>query len=82
MSHESNKDLPKLLRAMAQSEDAKLYKHDVILNAAADELEKAWSLPLRIKRLHSWGGQSKAHDYEMVDGTIQTLSEDEARGRY
>jgi hypothetical protein len=32
--------LVKLLRAMADSEDAKAHKHDVILNAAADEIER------------------------------------------
>lgn len=35
-----NKALPKLLRAIANSEDAKKNKHDVIFNEAATELEK------------------------------------------
>lgn len=34
-----NPDLPKLLRAMASSEDARRNRADIILNAAADELE-------------------------------------------
>lgn len=35
-----NPDLPKLLRALAGGTDAKARKHDVIFNAAADELER------------------------------------------
>ena len=31
-----------------------------------------------ITRLHSWGGQSKHHDFQMSDGSIRTLSEAEA----
>lgn len=36
-----NRDLPKLLRAIAGGSNAKKTKHDVILLAAADELERA-----------------------------------------
>jgi hypothetical protein len=35
----------------------------------------------KIKRLHSWGGQARSHDYEMTDGTIETLTETEAEQR-
>lgn len=35
-----NKDLPKLLRAIANSEQAKQNHHSIIFNQAADELEK------------------------------------------
>ncbi len=31
-----------------------------------------------IRRLHSWGGTSGAHDFEMTDGSILTLTETEA----
>jgi hypothetical protein len=31
-----------------------------------------------IRRLHSWGGQGGAHDFEMTDGAIVTLTECEA----
>jgi len=34
-----NKDLPKLLRAIAGGTQAKENRHDIIFNAAADELE-------------------------------------------
>jgi hypothetical protein len=34
-------DLPKLLRALAGSEHANEHKHDIILNAAADEIERS-----------------------------------------
>lgn len=34
-----NPDLPKLLRALGTSPNARLLKHNVILDAAADELE-------------------------------------------
>lgn len=33
---------------------------------------------MRIVKLHSWGGQARAHDYEMSDGSIRTLTESEA----
>jgi hypothetical protein len=35
-----NKDLPKLLRAVAAGTDAKNGRQDVIFNAAADEIER------------------------------------------
>ena len=38
-----NKDLPKLLRAIANGTDAKDRKHDIILNSAAAEIERLWS---------------------------------------
>lgn len=44
MSRETNKDLPKLLRAIAASQDAQKYGHDIIFNAAADELDAAWKV--------------------------------------
>lgn len=37
---EQNSGLPKLLRAIAKSENAVMHKHDVIFNAAADELDQ------------------------------------------
>lgn len=42
MSRETNKDLPRLLRALASSDSARERRHDIVLNAAADELEAAW----------------------------------------
>ena len=39
-------DLPRLLRAMADSEDAKQSGHDIIFNAAAKEIEEARSKQL------------------------------------
>lgn len=35
-----NEDLPKLLRAIANGEQAKEDKHDIIFKAAADELDE------------------------------------------
>jgi hypothetical protein len=35
-----NKDLPKLLRAIAAGDDAKVHRHDIILNVAALEIEQ------------------------------------------
>ena len=35
-----NEDLPRLLRAIAQGSNAKDAKHDIIFNAAADEIER------------------------------------------
>jgi hypothetical protein len=45
-----NPDLTKMLRAIGESTDAKALKHDVIFNAAADELDHwrgQWSPPAR-----------------------------------
>lgn len=36
----TNKDLPALLRAIAGGSQAKKHRHDVILTAAADEIER------------------------------------------
>lgn len=36
----ANDGLPQLLRAMASGSEAQINKHDIILNAAADEIEK------------------------------------------
>lgn len=42
MVYTKNRSLPKLLRAIAGSDYAKATSHNIIFNAAADELEKAW----------------------------------------
>lgn len=42
MSQNTNKDLPNLLRALASSDSARERGHDIILHAAADELDAAW----------------------------------------
>lgn len=40
-----NEALPMLLRAIANGADAKASRHDIILNAAADELDELRSMP-------------------------------------
>jgi hypothetical protein len=40
MDQSMNESLPKLLRAIASGTQAKENKHDIILNAAADEIEQ------------------------------------------
>lgn len=39
-----NKDLPRLLRAMAAGTDAQESRHDIIFTAAADEIERLWKI--------------------------------------
>ena len=39
-----NQDLPKLLRAIAGGTLAKENKHNIIFNAAADEIDELWDI--------------------------------------
>lgn len=39
-AEQQNSGLPKLLRAIAKSENAVMHRHDVIFNVAADELDQ------------------------------------------
>ena len=46
-----NKALPQLLRTIANSEDAKKHRHDIIFNEAAVELEKLDTLEIIVESI-------------------------------
>ena len=53
-----NEDLPQLLRAIARGTQAQENKHDIVFNAAADEIERLRALiheVIAAKRMpHEW----------------------------
>lgn len=81
MSRETNKDLPKLLRAMAASEDAKLHKHDVIYSAAADELQLAWDTLKRLQRSYKHFEQASTVRKSVGEGETCYTPEDVEKAR-
>ena len=56
MAEVKNEALPKLLRAIARSDQAKEHRHDVIFDAAADQIDR---YRLALKMIMELGGVDK-----------------------